>query len=142
MKKFLQQLLMLGGFYFIIALILGAGEGIIAEALSFIWLVTWLVLVIVLAFRKKFVFLEHIAENKEKTKNYLIALGIVSYYALIFIIIPGAYYGYNSAMANYRGEAYSSLIPQYAIYASFVFLILLIVALIWATCLSFTKKKA
>ena len=82
-----------------------------------------------------------IDENYKKTTNYLVALGYVEYFSIIFGFIPSIIYGYNAAMAQYEGVEYSSWLSVYRIYLPLITLGLIIIALLWATYKSFIKKN-
>ena len=141
MKNLLHQILMLGGIYFIISFMLSFTENIIVDMLYAGALVIFIILFIILCFKKGFVFLNKIDENYKKTTNYLVALGYVEYFSIIFGFIPSIIYGYNAAMAQYEGVEYSSWLSVYRIYLPFITLGLIIIALLWATYKSFIKKN-
>lgn len=136
MKSFLQQILMFGGVYFITSLLVS-----FFETLSMVLFFLFIVLLIALCIKKKFVFIEKLQTKFPKTSNYLLAFGMVEYINLIFTFIPGVIYGYKSANAMYNNEEYASNIPLYLEYFSFVHLGLLFCALLWATYKSVKKTN-
>lgn len=85
-------------------------------------------------------FISRFQERFLKTTNYLLAFGVLEYFSIIFAIIPGAIYGYNAARAQYNGSEFYSVIPQYLYYISYAYWGILILALIWATYVSFIRS--
>ncbi len=139
MKTLGQHLLILGGFYFIISFLLNLGNGSFFDILNIIALVAFVIMFWLLCFRKGFMFFSRFRERFLKTTNYLLALGVLGYFSIIFVIIPGAIYGYNAALAQYHGNEFYSVLPHYLYYISFVYWGILILALIWATYMSFIR---
>lgn len=139
MKTLGQHLLILGGFYFIISFLLNFGKGSFFDILNMIALAIFVIMFLILCFKKRFMFFSRFQERFFRTTNYLLALGILEYFSIVFAIIPGAIYGYNAALAQYNGSEFYSVIPQYLYYISYVYLGFLILALIWATYVSFIR---
>ena len=139
MKTLGQHLLILGGFYFIISFLLNFGKSPFFDILNMIALVIFVIMFLLLCFKRKFMFISLFRERFLKTTNYLLAFGILEYFSIIFAIIPGAVYGYNAALAHYNGSEYYSIIPQYLYYISYAYWGFLILAFIWATNVSFIR---
>ncbi len=137
MKPLGQHLLILGGFYFIISFLLNFGKGSFFDILNIIALVIFVIVFLLLCFGRGIMFFSRFQERFLKTTNYLLAFGILEYFSIIFAIIPGAIYGYNAALAQYNGNEFYSVIPQYLYYTSYVYLGILMLSLIWATYASF-----
>ena len=139
MKTLGQHLLILGGFYFIISFLLNFGKSPFFDILNMITLVIFVIMFLLLCFKRKFMFISLFRERFLKTTNYLLAFGILEYFSIIFAIIPGVVYGYNAALAHYNGSEYYSIIPQYLYYISYAYWGILILAFIWATYVSFIR---
>lgn len=140
MKALGQHLLILGGFYFIISFLLNFGKGSFFDILNVIALGIFVIMFLLLCFKRKFMFISRFQERFLKTTNYLLAFGVLEYFSIIFAIIPGAIYGYNAARAQYNGSEFYSVIPQYLYYISYAYWGILILALIWATYVSFIRS--
>ena len=141
MKNLLHQILMLGGIYFIISFMLSFTENIIVDMLYGGVLVIFIILFIILCFKKGFVFLNKIDENYKKTTRYLVALGCVEYFSIVLGFIPSIIYGYNAAMAQYQEVEYSSWLSVYMVHIPLITSGLIVIALLWATYESFIKKN-
>lgn len=139
MKTLGQHLLILGGFYFIISFLLNFGKGSFFDILNMTALGIFVIMFLLLCFKRKFMFISRFQERFLKTTNYLLAFGVLEYFSIIFAIIPGAIYGYNAAWAQYNGSEFYSVIPQYLYYISYAYWGILILALIWATYVSFIR---
>lgn len=139
MKALGQHLLILGGFYFIISFLLNFGKGSFFDILNMTALGIFVIMFLLLCFKRKFMFISRFQERFLKTTNYLLAFGVLEYFSIIFAIIPGAIYGYNAAWAQYNGSEFYSVIPQYLYYISYAYWGILILALIWATYVSFIR---
>ena len=141
MKNLTHKILMLGGIYFIVSFVFSFSENEIGDVLYGGVSIIFIILLIILCFKKNFAFLNKIDENYKKTTRYLVALGMVEYFSIIFGGIPALIYGYNSAMAIYNDVEYTSQIPLYMDYLVCVILILAVGALLWASYVNFIKKK-
>lgn len=139
MKTLGQNVLTLGGFYFIISFLLNFGKGSFFDILNIIALVIFVIMFLLLCFKRGAMFFSRFQERFFKTANYLLAFGILEYFSIIFAIIPGAIYGYNAALAQYNGNEFYSVIPQYLYYTSYVYLGGVILTFIWATYVSFIR---
>lgn len=133
MKTFGQQVLILGGFYFIISFLFGFGTHIVFDIINFVAVGIFFIAFVVLCFKRKFAFIDYLEGRFPRFVNYLSAFGALEYIGVIFGMIPGAIYGYNVAEAEYNGIEYHSSLPQYSYYFSFVYFGLFIFALGWAT---------
>lgn len=102
MKPFINQSLLLGGFYFFISYIIGYFAGEKAKMIELIVITLLLITVIVLAFRKSFAPLAAFWKKFPKISTYLAALGIIKYFSIIFGGIPGAIDGFILASARIR----------------------------------------
>jgi hypothetical protein len=86
-------------------------------------------------------FLQKMQEDFPKASVYVLSLGIVQYFAIFFISIPGMVYGYNAAKASYDGIEYVSVIPLYLTYAIYVYFAFIILAVLSATFYCFLRTK-
>lgn len=139
MRTLGKNVLILGGFYYIISLLLNLGKGPFFDILNMIVLVIFVIMFLLLCFKRRIIFFSRLQERFFKTTNYLLAFGILEYFSITFGMIPGAIYGYNAALAQYNGNEFYSVIPQYLYYVSYVYLGILILVLIWATYVSFIR---
>lgn len=138
MKTFLQNLLVVAGIYFVISFVTPLlGNDIIDIGIFLLFIL----ILIVLSFKKSFKFVENLQNKLPKISNYLKALGITQLFALCFISIPGMVYGYNAAQAQYKNIEYQSAIPQYLGYTSYIYIAILVIALLWTTYQSFIKSR-
>ena len=89
MTKLTKQLLMLGGFYFIVSFVLNSFRD---SSLYYVFLVGLLVLFVLtfawLCYKKSFAFLEKFADKNPKVTNYLNAVGVAQYFSILFGIVP------------------------------------------------------
>lgn len=141
MKNFIYQFLMLGGFYFIISFICSLFDNnlfnIVVECLFFLLVV----MLVVLCFKRHFIFLQKMQDKYVRISYYLIALGAIEYFVVLFSMIPGVVYGYYATQAQYNGVIYISKIPEYLEILSYISWVVIIVALLWATYKSFMKNE-
>lgn len=140
MKNFMKQLLILGGFYFVISFFIPSYENTLLQLFELFLLTVFVLFVLVLCFKKKYVWIEKVQLKFPRVSNFLTALGFVEYFSIFFFMIPGAVYGYNAAMAEYNGTEYNSVLPQYLYYGLFVYFAVLIISLLWAAYKSFIAK--
>lgn len=136
-----KHILILGGFYFIISFLFGLGQGYYFNILEAIAGCCFIVMFLCLCFKRKFLFFETFQRRFPKPVNYLQALGVLEYISIIFGMIPGAVYGYKAAEAEYNGLEYVSIFPQYMSYFSYIYIVVFILALLWATYASFIKPR-
>jgi hypothetical protein len=141
MKTFIKQILMLGGIYFIISFLLGSIYENTNNLYDVILLLLFFICFIVLCLKRNFVFLQKTSEKFPKTSIYLLSLGIVQYFEIFFITIPGIVYGYNAAMATYNNAEYVSIIPLYLTYVIYAYFSFIILAVLWATFYCFLKRR-
>ena len=141
MKTLIKQILMLGGIYFIISFLLGSIYENTNNLYDVILLLLFFICFIVLCLKRNFVFLQKTAEKFPKTSVYLLSLGIVQYFEIFFITIPGIVYGYNAAKSSYDGIEYVSVIPLYLTYAIYVYFAFIILAVLSATFYCFLKIR-
>ena len=141
MKTFIKQILMLGGIYFIISFLLGSIYENTNNLYDVILLLLFFICFIVLCLKRNFVFLQKTSEKFPKTSIYLLSLGIVQYFEIFFITIPGMVYGYNAAMATYNNTEYVSIIPLYLTYVIYAYFSFIIIAVLSATFYCFLKIR-
>jgi len=141
MKTLIKQILMLGGIYFIISFLLDMISEDMNTLYGIILFLIFFICFLVLCFRKKLMFLQKMQEDFPKTSVYLLSLGIVQYFTIFFISIPGMVYGYNAAKASYDGIEYVSVIPLYLTYAIYVYFAFIILAVLSATFYCFLRTK-
>ncbi len=140
MKTFGQQVLILGGFYFIISFLSYFGSGHIFEALDLIMFIAFIILLIVLCCKRKFNFLINFQNRFWKISNYLSGLGVVQYFETVFVTIPGIIYGYKASQAQYNGLEITEAPVKYLQITNYVSWLLLFMALILITYRNFKKK--
>lgn len=129
MSKLMHQLLMLSGFYFILSFILNTWKNSVTYYAFIALFVVFVVLFIVLCFKKNFIFLDKFDANNPKVSNYLKAVGGAQYFNVLFGLIPGFFFDAKHGL------------PLYFKYASIVYLILLFAFLAQATYVNFFKEK-
>lgn len=141
MKTFVKHVLILGGFYFIISSVLNLWENNFFNILSNLAFGVFIVMFLYLCFKQNLSFISHVQNNFPKTTNYLLVLGLLEYIGIIFGMLPGTFYGYYAAKAEYNQNEYPSIFPQYIEYFSYVYLVILILTLAWASYKSFFAKQ-
>lgn len=129
MSKSFNQFLMLGGFYFILSFVLNTWHNDFSRFMSLLLLGVLLLSVVVLCFKKNFVFLEKFELNNLKISNYLKAVGVAQYFNIFFDMLPKAFIETNM------------YVPTYFKYTSKFYYVILFVALIYATYYNLTKYK-
>lgn len=73
--------------------------------------------------------------------NFLTTLnfiGFFNYKIFCKVILTGLY---RAAEAEYNGLEYVSIFPQYMSYFSYIYIVVFVLALLWATYVSFIKLK-
>lgn len=141
MKTFGQQVLVLGGFYFIISFLFSLGNGNIFEALNTGLFVIFTILFIILCFKRKYNFLSRFQNQFTKISYYLSGLGVTQYFEIIFITIPGIVYGYQASQAQYNGLEIPEAPMKYLQIATYTCWGILILSLSLVTYLIFRKRK-
>ena len=140
MKTLGQQVLVLGGFYFIISFLSSLGSGNIFEIFDLIMFITFICLLIILCCKRRYNFLINFQNRFRKIFNYLLGLGIVQYFETIFVTIPGIIYGYKASQAQYNGFEISQAPVKYLQITNYVYWLLLFILLILITYRNFIKK--
>lgn len=140
MKTFIKQVLILGGFYFIISYLLFMGKGTFFVALNFICSLIFLGMLLVLCFKKEYIFLTKFNNKFLKSANYLQALGLGQYFSIIFITIPSMVYGYKTAMAQYNGDKIPEAPIEYLQIIMYLYRAILLCSLAFATYKNFKNK--
>lgn len=140
MKTFGQQVLILGGFYFIISFLFSLGNSIVFNALNMIMFVAFIIFLVVLCFKRKYNFLIGFQNKFIKSSNYLLGLGIVQYFETIFVTIPGIIYGYKASQAQYNGLGITETPVKYLQITTYVYWFLLFSVLILITYYNFKKN--
>ena len=128
MKTLGQQVLVLGGFYFIISFLSSLGSGNIFEIFDLIMFITFICLLIILCCKRRYNFLINFQNRFRKIFNYLLGLGIVQYFETIFVTIPGIIYEISQAPVKYLQIT------------NYVYWLLLFIVLILITYRNFIKK--
>ena len=129
MKTLGKQVLILGGFYFIISNLLFMRNGYFFEVLTFIFIT----LLLALCFKKEYIFLTNFNNKFIKSTNYLQALGCAQYFSIIFITIPGIIYGYKTSLAEYNGDKLPEVPVKYLEVISYAYWVILFCSLTFAT---------
>lgn len=133
MKTFGEHVLILGGFYFIISFLLSLGNGVVFDAFQGIMFIAFIILLVVLCFKRKYNFLIHFRNQFVKSSKYLLGLGIVQYFEIIFITIPGIIYGYKVSKAQYNGLEIPDAPVEYLQIANYASWVILFFSLILVT---------
>lgn len=141
MKNFIKQILMFGGIYFIISFLLGFIYENTNNLYDIILLLLFFICFVILCLKRNFVFLQKIEEKLPKISIFLSSFGMVQYFEIFFVTIPGIVYGYNAARAAYNNVEYASIMPLYLDYAIYVYFSFIILAIIMATYICFAKNK-
>lgn len=139
MKNTYKQLLLLAGLYFVISLFMGYFENEILELINIGLLLTFIIMFFILIVKKSFSVLQTFQSKYVKTSNYLYALGFVKYLQLVFFSILSELDNYDATMAQYHHMEYISPYADLLTLIAFALLVILIVALLWATYASFVK---
>ena len=139
MKSTFKQFLLLAGFYFIISLFTGYFENEILELVSIVLLLIFTIMFFTLLFKRSFSFLQIFQNKHVKISNYLYALGFVKYLQLIFFSILSELDNYDAAMAQYHNVEYVSPYADLLTLVAFALLVILVIALLWATYVNFIK---
>lgn len=137
MNKTLSNLLILGGVSHILSYIPKS------EILDLIWSILFILLFIIILCKKNFSLFAPLQDKFIKTTHYIEALGIMDYFSFLFGTVPGFIFGYISAQRQYNDEPpiAAEIAYTYFSYMTYAYYILLAIALIWATYISFFKKK-
>lgn len=133
MKILGKQVLILGGFYFIISNLLFMCNGYFFEVLNLICSGIFIALLLVLCFKKEYIFLTNFNNRFIKSASYLLALGCAQYFSIIFITIPGIVYGYKTALAQYNGDKLPEVPVKYLEVISYAYWVILFCSLTFAT---------
>lgn len=136
MKPFIQQSLLLGGFYFFVSYIIGYFAGESARLIELVVITLLLITVIILAFKKSFSSLAAFWKKFPKISTYMAALGIIKYFSIIFGGIPGAIDGFILASAPDM-ELYQSYYEAYIPTFIFVYWVVFWCSLFGATYFAF-----
>lgn len=129
MSKLMHQLLMLSGFYFILSFVLNTWKNSVTYYIFLALFAAFVVLFIVLCFKKNFAVFEIFEANNPKVSNYLKAVGGAQYFNILFGLIPGFFIDTKLG------------IPLYFKYASIVYLVLLFAFLAQATYINYFKNR-
>lgn len=140
MKTFGQQVLVLGGFYFIVSFLSSLGHSNIFETFDLIMFIIFIFSFIVLCCKKRYNFLISFQNRFRKISNYLLGLGIVQYFETIFVTIPGIIYGYTVSQEQYNGLEIPVAPEGYLQITSYVYWFLLFSVLILITYYNFRKN--
>ncbi len=140
MKTFGQQVLILGGFYFIISFLFSLGNSTVFNALNMIMFVAFIIFLVVLCFKRKYNFLIGFQNKFIKSSNYLLGLGVVQYFEIIFVTVPGMFYGYTVSQEQYNGLEIPVAPEGYLQITSYVYWFLLFSVLILITYYNFRKN--
>lgn len=141
MKTFGQQVLILGGFYFIISFLFSLGSGVIFEMLNMTMFVAFIILFAVLCFKRKYDFLTRFQNKFIKSSNYLFGLGVVQYIEILFITVPGIVYGYKASETQYNGLEAPVTSLAYLQIVSYAYWSILCLAFVFASYWNFRKNK-
>ena len=140
MKSFSKQVLMLGGFCFIISLCFSFISNMIGEIANMALLLVFVVMLLILCFKKEYKFISSFQNKFPKTSNFIEAFGYPEYFGIIFLMIPGIIYGYKAGMARYNGSEMPIAPVAYLHYCNYIYVAILCLSVIWAIYKSFIKK--
>lgn len=136
MKTKINNILLIGGFYFIASFLLNY---INISYLTILSLVCLFMLIIFTIFKKRIHVLEKLSNKHPSFYNYILLLGVVQYIgAVIFSIVTID--GYNYAKAMHGGYEYKSFYVNCEEYINIFYYFLIVLALLFATYKSFFKK--
>lgn len=141
MKTFGQQVLVLGGFYFIIFFLSSLGKGPLFEIFDLILFMTFICLLIGLCFKRKYHFLTNFQKRFWKSSNYLLGLGVIQYFTILCVTLPGMIYGYKTSQAHYNGLGVIDAPVKYFQIISYVYWFLFFLVLIGVTYWNFKQNK-
>lgn len=141
MKTFGQQVLILGGFYFIISFLFSLGNSVVFEVLNMATFAAFIILFAVLCFKRKYDFLTCFQNKFVKSSNYLFGLGIVQYFEIFFITLPGIVYGYQTSKAQYNGLEAPVAPLAYLHFVGYAYWSILCLAFVFASYWNFRKRK-
>ncbi len=141
MKNTLENFLILGGIYHIVSYFPLALNEYLSNLLSWLLLGLFFVFCLLLLTSRGQKLFSIFHNRYIRLKNYLSAFGVVEYMCLILIFIPGIIYGYLSAQAQYNGTEPPILPDFYLYFVQYGYFVMLGLALIIATYLSFIKKS-
>lgn len=128
MKKFFNQFLLLGGFYFLISFVLNCLDNIPL----FIDLLTstcFIFILVTLIVKKSFHSFNQFQQKHPKLTEYLKAVGLLQYFGILFVEIPNIVEGYKTAAAQYNNNEHNSFLLTYMEYMSIIYTIGLIISL-------------
>lgn len=140
MKTFARHVLILGGFYFVISLLSFLPANMIVDMLNAILSIVFLIMFLILCFKKEYHFISNFQSKFPKISNYIEALGYSEYFSIIFITIPGVIYGYQASKAQYTGSEMPEAPIEYLNCVYYIYLAILVISIIGATYKSFIKK--
>lgn len=140
MKTFGQQVLILGGFYFIISFLFSLGSGIVFSALNMIMFFAFMIVFAVLCFKKEYDVLTRFQNKFVKSSTYLLGLGVVQYFEILFITLPGIVYGYKASEAQYNGVEAPVVPLAYLQIVGYAYWSILCLALVFASYWNFRKS--
>ena len=141
MKTFLQHVLILGGFGFILSCLADFGGVQFAMYVECGLIVVLFVMLLALCFKKSFAFLNAFQSKFPKTSNYVAALGVAEYFSFFFISIPAFVYGYKASHAAYNGEVWEPDWSGYIEYSFYAYCTVIVLSLAVATYKSFAERK-
>lgn len=137
MNKTISNLLILGGINHIISYIP------LSQLLNQIWGIFFIVFFIVILFKKNFSLFAPIQNKFTRITNYIEALGVVDYLIFLFGTVVGFVFGYISAQRQYNNEPpIDDAALTYFYYLEYAYYAALVIAFIWATYISFFKKRS
>ena len=123
---------MLGGFYFILSFVLNSLHNIWANYAKLVLFFCFIGLFIALCCKVNFSFLESFKETNPRTSNYLMAVGVAQYFNIVFGMLP--------SLIIYYDASYEQL-PPYFLYASIVYMVILLGGLGYVTYINYFKKN-
>lgn len=141
MNNTFKQILLLGGICDLVAIPLDMSTHPSFSYLSNAMSIFWFSAFIVLLMKKSFVWLEKIDKSFPKSSMYIMSFGAVNYLFLL-VAFYGIYDGYQAAAAEVNHTEYHSLLEGKAEYIMLAYIVLVLLALSYATYINFFRKKA
>nr|DAI20547.1 MAG TPA: hypothetical protein [Caudoviricetes sp.] len=141
MNNTFKQILLLGGICDLVAIPLNMSAHPFFSYLSTGISIFWFSAFIVLLMNKSFAWLEKIDKFFPKSSIYIMSFGAVNYLFLL-VAFYGIYDGYQAAAAELNHMEYHSQLEGMAEYIIFVYIVLVLLALSYATYINFFRKKS
>ncbi len=141
MKVFVSQALILAGFYFIVYFIFSHVREFYLWHADDVVFICFIGLLIVLYFKGGFISVERFQGKHPVAVDYLQALGAVKYFGLIVFGLCGIAHEYEILTGQYGGRGHPTPSMRFAYYMSYVYVVMLMLGILWATHKNFIVRK-